>query len=94
MTLQKGMDEDKKRKRAEINAPDTEQLASSSAERDVGARKVVHGGLGEHGVVLKLGLAERGAVAGNEDKLGWRSRKQSSHQRGANEGKGKIEEHC
>ena len=71
MTLQ-GVDKDKKRKRAEINAPDTEQLASSSAERNVGTRKVVHGGLGEHGVVLKLGLAERGAIAGNEDQLGYR----------------------
>ena len=70
MTLQEGMDEDRKRERAEINAPDTEQLASSSAERNVGARKVVHGGLGEHGIVLKLGLAERGAVAGNKHKLG------------------------
>ena len=74
--------------------PNTEQLASSGAERDVGTRKVVYGRLGEHGIVLKLGLAERGAVAGNEDKLGWRSRKQSSHQPGANEGMGKIEEHC
>lgn len=26
--------------------------------------------LGEHGVVLELGLAERGAVAGNQDELG------------------------
>ena len=72
MTLQEGMDEDRKRECAEMDAPDTEQLASSSAERDVGARKVVHGGLGEHGVVLKLGLAERGAVAGNKDKLSCR----------------------
>ena len=52
--------------------PNTEQLASSGAERDVGARKVVDRSLGEHGVVLKLGLAERGAVAGNEDKLSYR----------------------
>ena len=74
MTLQKDMDEDRKRERAEMDAPDTEQLASSSAERDVGARKVVHGGLGEHGIVLKLGLAERGAVAGNEDQLGYKAR--------------------
>ena len=70
MTLQEGMDEDRKRECAKMDAPDTEQLASSSAERNVGARKVVHGGLGEHGVVLQLGLAERGAVASDEDQLG------------------------
>lgn len=28
------------------------------------------GGLGQHGVVLELRLAERGSVAGNDDKLG------------------------
>ena len=27
-------------------------------------------GLGQHGVVLELRLAERGSVAGNDDKLG------------------------
>lgn len=32
--------------------------------------EVVNGGLGEHGVVLKLGLAQGRAVAGDEDKLG------------------------
>jgi hypothetical protein len=31
---------------------------------------VVDGGLGQHGVVLELRLAERGSVAGNDDKLG------------------------
>lgn len=30
----------------------------------------MNGGLGEHGVVLKLGLAQRRAVAGDEDQLG------------------------
>ena len=54
--------------------PNTEQLASSGAERDVGTRKVVYGRLGEHGIVLELGLAERGAVAGNEDQLGYKAR--------------------
>ena len=34
------------------------------------AREVVDGGLGQHGVVLELRLAERGSVAGNDDKLG------------------------
>ncbi len=32
--------------------------------------KVVDIGLGEHGVVLKLALAERRSVAGNDDQLG------------------------
>ena len=57
-------------KRDRSDAPNTEELSSSSAEGDVGASEVVDSGLGEHGVVLKLGLAERGAVAGDEDKLG------------------------
>ena len=34
------------------------------------AVEVVDGDLGEHGVVLKLGLAQGRAVAGNEDQLG------------------------
>jgi hypothetical protein len=34
------------------------------------AGEVVHGGLAEHGVVLELGLAERGGVAGDDDELG------------------------
>jgi hypothetical protein len=33
--------------------------------------EVVDVALGEHGVVLKLGLAERGSVSGNDDKLGF-----------------------
>ena len=34
------------------------------------AGEVVDRGLGQHGVVLELRLAERGSVAGNDDKLG------------------------
>lgn len=34
------------------------------------AVEVVDGSLGEHGVVLNLGLAERRAVTGDENKLG------------------------
>lgn len=34
------------------------------------AREVVDRCLGKHGVVLELRLAERGSVAGNDDKLG------------------------
>ena len=65
--------------------PNTEQLASSGAERDVGTRKVVYGRLGEHGIVLKLGLAERGAVAGNKDKLGWICRNRARGNKGGKE---------
>ena len=34
------------------------------------AGEVVDRGLGQHGVVLELRLAERGSVAGDDDKLG------------------------
>lgn len=34
------------------------------------AAEVVNGGLGQHGVVLQLGLAERRSVASDDDKLG------------------------
>lgn len=34
------------------------------------AREVVDGGLGEHGVVLELRLAERGSVGSDDDQLG------------------------
>ena len=50
--------------------PDTEELSGGGTKGNVGTGKVVDGSLGEHGVVLKLRLAERGAVAGDEDKLG------------------------
>lgn len=55
------------------NAPDAEELAGGSAERDVRAGEVVHGRLREHGVVLKLRLAQGRAVSGNQDKLGYSS---------------------
>ena len=54
---------------AEWNVPDAEKLSCSGAKRNVGTRKVVHRGLGEHGIVLKLRHAERRAVAGNQDEL-------------------------
>jgi hypothetical protein len=34
------------------------------------AREMVDRGLGQHAVVLQLGLAERGGVAGDDDQLG------------------------
>ena len=34
------------------------------------AGEVVDGGLGQHAVVLELGLAERRSVASNDDELG------------------------
>ena len=51
--------------------PDAEELSRSGTKGDVGTSEVVDRSLGEHGVVLKLGLAERGAVACDQDKLGW-----------------------
>lgn len=53
------------------NVPDTEQFTSSRSESNVGARKVVDGGFGKHGVVLEFGLAQRGAVTSDQDKLGY-----------------------
>ena len=47
----------------------TEVLAAGGAEVQVGAVVVVDGGLGEHAVVLKLGLADGVAVVGNNDDL-------------------------
>lgn len=36
----------------------------------VGTREVVNWGLGQHGVVLQLGLAQGRSVAGDDDELG------------------------
>lgn len=46
------------------------ELTASSAKVGVVTRVVVDGGLGKHGKVLDLGLAEGRAVGGNEDHLG------------------------
>lgn len=43
---------------------------NSAGETHVGSTVVVDGSLGQHGVVLQLGLAERGGVAGNQNQLG------------------------
>ena len=43
MTLKK-LDQRPEERQKEDHAPDTEELSSSSAESDVGAREVVHGG--------------------------------------------------
>merc|ERR1712029_503344 len=48
----------------------TEELTAGGTELDVVAGEVVNRGLGQHGVVLELRLAERGSVAGDDDKLG------------------------
>ena len=40
------------------------------SETYVVAREVVDGSLGQHAVVLKLTLAERRSVAGDDDQLG------------------------
>ncbi len=47
-----------------------EVLAAGGAEVQVGAVVVVDGGLGEHAVVLELGLADGVAVVGDDDDLG------------------------
>lgn len=49
-------------KRTQRNEEETDGELTSSV--------VVHGGLGKHGVVLELGLAEGWAVGGDEHKLG------------------------
>ena len=38
---------------------------------------VVHAGLGQHGVVLDLGLADGRAVVGDDDELGCRTKPQN-----------------
>jgi hypothetical protein len=52
------------------HAPDTEKLSGSSTKSNVGASKVVDSGLGEHGIVLKLRLAQRRAVSSNQHEFG------------------------
>jgi len=47
-----------------------EVLSAGSTELDVGASVVVNTGLGQHGVVLDLRLAKRGAVTRDDDQLG------------------------
>lgn len=49
---------------------DTEELSGSGSQSDVGSLEVVDGSLGEHGVVLKLRLAQRWGVGGDEHQLG------------------------
>jgi len=47
-----------------------EEFTASSTEGAVVATVVVNASLGEHGVVLNLGLLEGRAVVGDEDHLG------------------------
>ena len=54
-------------------SPNTEELSSGSTKSHVSSSKVVNRGLRQHGVVLKLGLAQRRAVAGDQDKLSYKS---------------------
>ena len=49
---------------------DPEVLAAGGAELVVVAGVVVDASLGQHGVVLDLGLAERWGVVGNDHQLG------------------------
>ena len=48
---------------------DPEVLAAGGAQLIVVACVVVDAGLGQHGVVLNLGLAERGGVVGDDHQL-------------------------
>jgi hypothetical protein len=52
---------------------DSEVLSASSAEVQAVTLIVVDGGLGEHGVILKLRLSQGRAVVGDEDQLGCNS---------------------
>ena len=54
---------------------DTEVLSASSAEVQAVALIVVDGGLGEHSVVLQLRLSQGRAVVGDEDQLGYSSKR-------------------
>lgn len=47
-----------------------EELTASGTKLNVVAIVMMDGSLGKHGIVLNLGLAERGAVTSNDDKLG------------------------
>ena len=58
-------------KRYQGYIPNTEELSGSGTKSNVGTSKVVDGGLGEHGIVLKLRLAEGRGVARNQDQLGY-----------------------
>lgn len=58
-----------------MNVPDTEELSGSGTKGNVSTSKVVDGGLGEHSVVLKLRLAQRGSVARDQDQLGYSDKK-------------------
>lgn len=52
------------------NSPNSEEFTSSSTQRDVRARKVVHRRLREHGVVFQLRFAQWRAVTSDQHKLG------------------------
>lgn len=54
--------------------PNAEELSGSSPKSDVGATKVVHGGFGEHSIILELRLAQGGTIASDQDKLGYKKR--------------------
>ena len=69
MTLGDRMSCVHKKKAGGRDIPDTEELSGSGTKGDVGTGEVVNRSLREHGVVLKLRLAEGRAVGGNEDKF-------------------------
>jgi len=48
----------------------SEELTTGSTKLNVVTGEVVNVALGKHSVILELGLAERGGVSSNDDKLG------------------------
>ena len=52
------------------NGRHTEVLTATGTEVDAVTLVVVYGGLGEHGVVLNLGLSQGRAVVGDKNELG------------------------
>ena len=54
------------------DSPNTEKLAGSGPQGHIRASKVMNGSLGQHSIVLQLGLSQRGAVPSDQHKLGYR----------------------
>ena len=57
------------------------QLAAGRPQLDVGPRIVVDGRLGEHGVVVDLGAADRRDVGGDDDELACKRKKREGRER-------------
>ena len=60
------------------DSPNTEKLPSGGSQGHIRASKVVNRSLGQHGIILQLGLPQRGAVPSDQHELGCRLRAVSS----------------